>query len=197
MSRKSQSVTQLQAVEAELAEATVRAHRLVSGLSTEDWSRRLSPERWSIGEQVVHLNLTSLGYLPRIDEAVRNAREKGLLGDGPYRRDFKGWLLGKLIEPPVRMRVKTTPSFEPARLDSPEAVMAELDRLQGEVVARVRGAAGLALDRIDIVSPFDARIRYNLLSCFKLIPSHQRHHLWLGERIRMELAEAGSMETAI
>lgn len=197
MSQHPKNATQLQAIEAELSEATARARRLAGGLSPEDWSRRPTPERWSIGEQIVHLNLTSRGYLPGIEEAIRNAGEKGLLGDGPYRRDFLGWLLGKLTEPPVRMRVKTSASFEPARLDPPEVVMDEFERWQQAVAGAVRSAAGLALDRIDIVSPFDSRIRYNLYSCFKVIPAHQRHHLWLAERIRMELAGAGAMEAAI
>ena len=189
MSQHSKSSTQLQAIEAELSEATARAHRLVDGLSPDDWSRRPAPERWSIGEQIVHLNLTSRGYLPGIHEAARNAREKGLLSDGPYRRDFLGWLLCKLVEPPVRMRVKTSQQFEPVQLDAPEVVMAEFDRWQGEVIGAVRGVAGLALDRIDIVSPFDSRIRYNLYSCLRVVPAHQRHHLWL--------AEAGAMKAAV
>ena len=52
MSQPSKSSTQLQAIEAELSEATARAHRLVGSLSPEDWSRRPAPERWSIGEQM-------------------------------------------------------------------------------------------------------------------------------------------------
>lgn len=180
MSQDSKISTQLQAVEAELSEATARAHRLAGGLSPEDWSRRPAPERWSVGEQIVHLNLSSRAFLPGIHEAARNAREKGLLSDGPYRRDFLGWLLCKVVEPPVRMRVKTSASFEPAQLE-PEMVMAEFDRLQEEMIGAVRGVAGLALDRIDIVSPFDSRVRYNLYSCLRVIPAHQRRHLWLAE----------------
>ena len=186
MSQHTKSVTQRLAIENELTEATARAHRLAGGLSDEDWKRRPAPGRWSIGEQIVHLNLTSLAYLSKIEEAARGAREKGLLGDGSYRRDFLGWLLCKMIEPPVRMKVKTSATFEPVNLDSPEVVMAEFDRLQEEVIRAVRGTAGLALDRIDIVSPFDARIRYNLYSAFKAIAAHERQHLWLGERIRIE-----------
>ena len=181
MSQDSKIYTQLQAVEAELSEATARAHRLVGGLSPGDWSRRPAPERWSVGEQIVHLNLTSRAFLPGIREAARNARGKGLLSDGPYRRDFLGWLLCKVVEPPVRMRVKTSASFEPAQPEAANLVMAEFDRLQEEVIGAVRGVTGLALDRIGIVSPFDSRVRYNLYSCLRVIPAHQRRHLWLAE----------------
>lgn len=65
--------SELEALEAELDEATAWAHRLVAQ-----------------------------AYLPLIRDAVARARERGLTGDGPFRRDFFGWLLGRMIEPPVR-----------------------------------------------------------------------------------------------
>lgn len=175
--------SQLEALETELDEATARAHRLVAGLGPDGWTRRPTPERWSPGEQIVHLNLASRAYLPLIRDALARARERGLAGDGPFRRDFFGWLLGRLTEPPVRFRVKTTAQFIPqADLAPPEEVMREFDALQGEVKAEIRDARGLALDRVDVTSPFDSRVRYNLYSALRLIPAHQRHHLWLAEK---------------
>jgi hypothetical protein len=174
---------QLEALESELDEATARAHRLVEGLGAGGWERRPAPERWSPGEQIVHLNLASQTYLPLIRDAIARARERGLTSDGPFRRDFFGWLLAKMTEPPVRIRVKTTAQFIPqAALAPPEEVMREFDALQEEVKAAVRESRGVAVDRIDVISPFDARVRYNLYSALRLIPAHQRHHLWLTER---------------
>lgn len=179
---------QLAAIEAELLEAGARAHRLVDSLPGDLWSRRPQPERWSIGEQILHLNLTTLGYLPPLREALESARQAGTVGDGPYRRDFFGWLLGRMVEPPVRLRTKTAAPFIPPRIDPPEAAMPEFDRLQGELIGVLRQASGLALDRIRMASPFDSRIHYNLYSCFRILPAHQRRHLWLGEKTRRELA---------
>ncbi len=160
----------------------------MDSLSVDQWSRRPQPERWSIGEQILHLNLTTLGYLPPLREAIERARQEGRLGDGPYRRDFMGWLLCLMTEPPVRIRVKTTAPFIPARIDPPESAMPEFDRLQGELIGTLRQASGLALDRIKMTSPFDPRVHYYLYSCFRILPAHQRHHLWLGEKTQRELA---------
>jgi hypothetical protein len=177
------SFPQLQALEAELDEATARAHRLVEGLGANGWTERPAPERWSPGEQIVHLNLASRAYLPLLRDAVARGREQGLVGEGPYRRDFLGWLLGRMTEPPVRLRVKTTAQFIPqAALPPPAEVMRDFDALQEEVKAVLREARGLALDRIKVHSPFDPRLRYNVYSALRLIPAHQRHHLWLAER---------------
>lgn len=184
---------QLRDLESELAEARARAHRLSEGLPVEEWSRRPAPQRWSIGEQVVHLNLTSRAYLPRLEEAHAKARESGLVGNGPYRRDFLGWLLGRLMEPPVRMRVKTSAPFVPGAVEPPAEALADFDRLQGLLTGMVRRFAGLALDRVDVVSPFDARFHYNVYSSLRILTAHQRRHLWLAERIRMELAGAAEV----
>lgn len=178
---------QLQAVETELEEARLRARRLAGNLDPELWAARPGPERWSIAEQIAHLNLTSRGYLPRIRQALRNGKQRGLTGTGPFRRDFMGWLLCKMAEPPVRIRVKTTAPFIPFDADTPEATMREFDQLQDELIDVLDYANGLALDRIDFISPFDPRIHYNLFSCLRILPVHQRHHLWLGEKVRQEL----------
>lgn len=174
--------TQLEALESELDETTAWAHRLVESLVADGWERRPAPARWSAGEQIVHLNLASRAYLPSLRDAVAQGRAQGLSGEGPYRRDFLGWLLCKMTEPPVRLRVKTTAQFVPQELAPPDEVMREFDGLQREVKAVIREARGLALDRLKVRSPFDPRLRYNVYSALRLIPAHQRHHLWLAEK---------------
>ena len=183
---------QLRAVEVEFDEAQAWAHRLVDGLSEQDWLRRSDPNRWSIGEQILHLSLTSRAYLPRLREGLAQARQKGLRAKGRYRRDFMGWLLCKMVEPPVRVKVKTTPQFVPRNPQAKEEAMRDFDSLQDELRAFLAEAEGWAIDRVDFVSPFDPRIKYNLYSALRATTAHQRHHLWLGERV----AEALGLKAA-
>jgi hypothetical protein len=181
---------QLRELIAELEAARARAHRLVAGLTPGLWRRRPAPGSWSIAEQIAHLSLASQAYLPAIEEALEEARERGLFGDGPFRRDFLGWMLCRLAEPPVRLRVRTTAPFVPQTTAgrrapaSPTTALAEFDRLQDELVAAVQHSRGLAIDRMDMVSPFDRRVHYNLYSCLRSVAAHQRRHLWLGEQAR-------------
>lgn len=178
---------QLRSLEVEFDDVQAWAHRLVDGLSEEGWLRRGDPNRWSIGEQILHLNLASRAYLPRLREGLAQARERGLRGKGRYRRDFKGWLLCKMTEPPVRIKVKTTAPFVPQDLRSKEEAMRDFDALQDDLRAVVHEAEGLAIDRVDFVSPFDPRIKYNLYSALRVTAAHQRHHLWLGDRVAENL----------
>lgn len=175
---------QLRSLEVEFDDAQAWAHRLVDGLSEEDWLRRADPNRWSVGEQILHLNLASRAYLPRLRDGLAQARERGLRGKGRYRRDFMGWLLCKMVEPPVRfIKVKTTAPFVPQDLPSKQEAMRDFDALQDELRAFLAEAEGWALDRVDFVSPFDPRVKYNLYSALRATTAHQRHHLWLGERV--------------
>lgn len=182
---------QLQAVVEELEEARSQARRLVDGLDPAIWGMRPGPERWSVAEQLIHLNLTSKAYVPVIEEALRRGREQGLTGHGPFRRDFIGWLLGRMIEPPVRIKTRTTAPFVPPAVESADTVMREFESWQDELIDLLKESNGLALNRIQVTSSFDSRVRYNLYSCFRVVAAHQRHHLWIGERIQEELARAG------
>ena len=174
--------SQLADVRRELQEARERAHH-VAGLAGARWSVRPSPARWSVAECLMHLNATSTAFLPRIREALDTAHRGGLTGREPYRLDFWGWALCKMLEPPARMRVKTPPSFRPSGPEPPEKVLADFDRLQDLLLQCVEASDGLPLGRLKVSSPFSARLRYNLYSSYRVVPAHQRRHLWQAERV--------------
>ena len=172
---------QLQAVIDEFDAAQLRLHALVPAASPEWWSQRPAADRWSAAQCVAHLNLTSAGYLPLLDEAIDRGRRLPPAADRSFRRDPAGWLLWKSMAPPVRFRVKTTAAFIPMGSSTPADLIAEFDRLQREQMARVKSADGLPLDRLKIASPFNARLRYNLYACLTILPRHQHRHLWQAE----------------
>src|SRR5262249_31290194 len=158
-------------------EARRRAHEIVAPLTPEDWSTRPAGDQWSVAECFIHLNLTSRAFLPLIGDAIARGRGLKLHATGPYRRDVVGWFLCWIMEPPVRLRIKTTAPFVPAGIEPRDKTLDTFDVLQGELAARVREADGLDLGRLRIISPFDSRLTYNLYSCLRIIPAHQRQHL--------------------
>ena len=171
-------------IKQELLDARERARRLCEGISAERWSMAPPAGGWSIGECLMHLNITSERYIPIVDEAIRDGRARGLVATGPPRRDFLGWLLGRILEPPYRIRTRTAASFVPQRIEAMAHVLEQFDYLQGELLVRLDRAAGLALEKLKIASPFNARMKYNLYSTFLLISVHQRHHLWQAEQVK-------------
>lgn len=173
----------------ELKETTARLHRLVDTVDETTWGRRPSEGKWSVARCIEHLNMTSRAYLPVFHATFKDARTRGRVATNPsYELDFWGWLLYKSIEPPPRYRMKTPDAFVPPTIEPKEKVLGEYDALQRELIVILEDSAELDLGKIKIVSPFNSRIKYSAYSAFRLIPSHQRRHIWQAERVLISLA---------
>ena len=174
---------QLQDLTDEFLFATARLHALMRAVPAERWPVRRYPERWPVAECVAHLNLTSAAYDEILKGAITKHQRPTTRFTGRYRRDFFGWLLWKSQPPPVRIRTKTIARFIPESTAPTEQLVAEFDRLQEVQWRRLAEADGLALNDIKVVSPFNAKLQYNLYSCFSILPAHQHRHLWQAEQV--------------
>lgn len=174
--------SQLQVISDELNFATARLHALAGVTPDEMWSVRADPERWSVGECVAHLNLTGQAYEPLLRDAVARAKAAGPYDPiRRYRRDFMGWLLWKMMPPPVRFRVKTPASFIPEGATPKREAIAEFERLQRVFLDLLAEADGRPMKEVKVVSPFSAKTKYDLYSCFSVLAPHQHRHLWQAE----------------
>ena len=173
---------QLEEIVAEFESALVRLRELHRSLAPGAWNRRPAPESWSPGECVAHLNLTAIAMLPLIRQGVDQARRLQRRPGLRYRRDIVGWLLWRSISSPGRFKSKTIPAFVPSGDRPAEEIMAEFDRLQADQIAVTRQAEGLPIDRVKIVSPFNASVRYNVFSALSILSRHQHRHLWQAEQ---------------
>jgi hypothetical protein len=174
---------QLQEIRADLEAASARLERLERALSPGAWLARSPTGGWSPVACVAHLNLTSERFLPLMRTATRAAPPLPIGSDRRLRRNLVGWLLWLIMPPPVRFgRTRTTAPFLPtAELDA-AVQLTEFRRLQTEQTAFLESVVGLAIDRVYITSPFDARLRYDLFSCLGILARHQHRHLWQAER---------------
>ena len=180
---------QLQAVIDDLESARQRLHTLWSSVSRDAWHARPGVGRWSAGESVAHLNLASEAILPLLRTAVAEAGVRLPDVAPAYRRDPLGWLIAKAIAPSSPLKMRSAAAFVPTAEQSPEVVLAEFDRLQDALVACVRAAEALAIDRVTVVSPFHDCVQYNLFSAFTLVARHQHRHLLQAERAAVECVQ--------
>ena len=176
--------TQLAVVKEELLYARERARTVCKGLDAHTWAARPTAAEWSIAECLIHLNITSERFLPLIDRAIQDGRTRGLERNGPYGMGLIGWALQRFLEPPYKMKAKTTPEFAPVAVDPMPDTLERFDFLQQQVQLRIDRSAELALDRLRLVSPFNAHIKYNLYATFCILATHQRRHLWQAEQVR-------------
>lgn len=170
----------------ELQSTSARLHALTDTMDDAVWRAKPGTGKWSVAECVEHLNMTSRAYMPLIPAAVREGRERGRTDpSGSARLDIVGWIMCKLLEPPARrVRVTTTDPFVPKSIEAKSKVVPEYDDLQRKLIGFLTDADGLALSKIKLASPFNAKLRYNLYSTYRVIAAHQRRHLWQAEQAR-------------
>jgi hypothetical protein len=73
----------------------------------------------------------------------------------------------------------------------PEQALPGFVTRQERLLTLLSEANGLALDELQIASPFAKRLRYNVYAAFRLIAVHQRRHLWQAEQTARRLGAAG------
>lgn len=181
---------QLQAIIADLEAAQQRLDALAARTPADRWAIRADPNRWSVGECIAHLNITSKAFLPGFHRALADPSLQGAPPPRRYRKGFLGGLLYRVVGPPMRlfgmaltMRVKTQASFVPSGDLPHETTIAEFGALQRELIEIVRQSDGRPIGRARIASPFDKRASYNMYAALAIVPRHQHRHLEQAEEV--------------
>lgn len=173
---------QLSRLDAEFATVGENAARLLGRLSEAEAKRRPVSGGWSPGECVGHLTLTTERFLPLLDAALAKSGRLESERKPRYRSSFLAWLLAKSLEPPARVRFKTTPPFVPGTEESLTGIRNAFAKSQDALRARLKTADGRDLNRAMVQSPFNAKLSYNVYAGFRILAAHQRRHLWQAER---------------
>ena len=92
-------------VEKELSEATQRAWTLVQSTDGRLFTVRPNASSWSAAECLSHLSISTEMFLPVLEKALSDARQRGLiLKKGGLKMDVIGRVLRWFLEPPIRQR---------------------------------------------------------------------------------------------
>ena len=164
-----------------------RMQELCADLSEKQLAWRAAETKWSIAENLLHLERTAQIFFPIIDSAVETARREGRLSNGPFRLGIMGTLFVKYSEPPPKIR-----------LSAPKPLRASLDGAAGEMLPRflasqeefklrLENANGVDIARVRITSPFASFIKMSLFALFSVFPAHERRHVWQASNVRREL----------
>ena len=153
------------------------AKGLVAPLSETqiDWTPE--PNRWSVGQCIEHLNLTSRKSLPLFEEAIERGRKDGITGDGPYAYGFLSRMFLRMVEPPAKLKVRAPKPFQPGPEYAAGKVLEVFLADQQRTAALLRAANGLDLARIKVPSAFSNLVKYPLGMGFWILFAHERRHI--------------------
>lgn len=179
---------QLDDIAKELAAVRARFAALDAAVSDAQWNRRSMPDSWSVAECVAHLNLTAAAMMPRIRDAIAEARALAPVGERAYRAGAVGWILTSMMGPVQIVlgfklgKVRTPPPFVPGSELPRGQVVAEFRRWQEEEMGVIRESAGFSIDRVSILSPFAENVRYDGYSALRIVARHELRHIVQAER---------------
>src|SRR5712691_3254590 len=165
----------------QLRENSRQAEVMFGSNTTGQLQHHPAQGRWSAVECIAHLNLSNRAYLPLLDSAIEQLREKKVLGDGPFHLNWNARLLKYWLEPPSRLRLPTSAPFQPLAVKDPAEALEEFQAIGKVLEENLDSSRGLALDGVKLVSPFAEKMKYNAYSAFVLIAAHNRRHLWQAE----------------
>jgi len=166
-----------------------KAKSLTAGLSSAQMSWRSQPGKWSIAQNLDHLNLAARG-LGTIASSIAAARAKGITGNGPFRYGWLSSWIMKSQEPPPKRKYKTHKSNAPSPdVDAAKALadyLCNAARL-GELIQEADG-----LDLARAKTQFGPLKRFPLGALLTHITTHDRRHLWQAEQVRNDPKFPGS-----
>ena len=181
--------SQIMEVIAAFEHAQARLDRFIDAIPDDRWSARNDPARWSPAECVAHLNLTNAAYLPRIRNALGEARKLPRADGRKYSTDLIGRMFSMMVGPLPKIgktrigRVKTTALFVPTGSFPKQQLVAEFKRIQLDLISIANESDGLAIDKVKIASPFGEKIHCSVYATFIILPRHEERHIQQAELV--------------
>jgi hypothetical protein len=171
------------------------AEALVTDVSEQEvnWQQQAGAS-WSIAQCLDHLTRMNAFYLrgfaPLMDAAVQRG--------GSEFRGLTSSLVGQWFvnsqEPPVKRKLKSPAPTVP-RSNLPRDGLVEAYKASHDVYrALVDQAAHVDVTKVTGPNPFVRWIRMRVSTVLKIIPAHDRRHLWQAENVKRALKTSGARE---
>ena len=162
-----------------------KAKSLTAGLSAAQMNWRPQPGKWSIAQNLAHLNF-GYQYFDTLASSIAAARAKGIIGNGPFRYGWLSSWIMKSMEPPPKRKFKALKVYTPPPDIDAAKALADYLRMGARLTELIQKADGLDLARaktpfgdlkwVQIKMPLGARLAHLI--------THDRRHLWQAEQVR-------------
>jgi len=164
----------------------VESRALSGPLSDAQFNWRPGENRWSIGECLNHLAITTGLMLEQLRPALEQGRAEQRTGAPPYRLGLMGGWFTRMMATPGKRTIPAPANFVPPSNVPKAEVLAAFFAVQEKLRNTILVAEGLALDRITARSAAKGGgwIRLNAAAWFASTLAHERRHLAQAKRVR-------------
>lgn len=161
---------------------------ICANLSDAQFNWRPGPNRWSIAGCFDHLITAARLFMPTFDQAIANARGRGLTATGPFTYPLLERLFLMAMEPHPKLRFRAPAAFAPAPHGTAAALTSEFVEWQDRLAERILQADGLDLRRARQQSAAARWLTYCLGTGFAVMLAHERRHLRQARQVRTDRA---------
>lgn len=171
---------------AELEGIELEVQREIEPLTDAQFNWRPGEGRWSVGECLDHLALTTSLMLAKVRPALERVKAEGKRGGmGPYPYGLLGGWFVRMMETPGKRPMPAPKNFVPASGLPKSAVLGKFAGAMREFRATLEISRGVALNRVTARSSAQGGgwIRFNLAAWFAASRAHGRRHLGQAERV--------------
>jgi hypothetical protein len=147
-------------------------------LSEAQFVWRPGEGRWSVGECLEHLVVTTGLMLGKVRPALERARAEGVKGNPPFRYGWLGGWFVRAMEPGQR-RMTAPQTFAPPSGTPKSAVLGRFAAVQEDFRETLESAPGVALDKVKAASTAKGAgwLRLNLAAWLAATLAHERRHV--------------------
>jgi hypothetical protein len=174
---------EIQALAEQLDSLVLDARAAAEHLTDDQFNWRAAPRRWSVGQCLQHITMTTRLYSESVARMTAEARAREAQGARPLRESaFSRWFVNSM-EPPPKLRIRTFGKVEPApRLDR-DAVLRDFEAVHREMAQALNGVTPNMLRQAKTRSPFLPLLQFTFGQVYHLNLAHGRRHLWQARQV--------------
>lgn len=169
---------------AAIAETGRSLDALLATLDSAQLRWKPAPDRWSVGECVEHMAITTEKLLPVLEAAIEEGKREGRKAAGPFNYGWMANFFVRSLAPDNKKRYKVPALYSPSA--APESVTSAREhwhRAHSRLAELMAAADGLDLKKIRAVSPATRIVRLPIGAWFKAMAFHNERHLGQARRV--------------
>ena len=175
---------ELQRIADEIGDADRAADAISAAVTDEQFHWRPDGTGWSIAQCLDHLAVINAIYMKALQAGVDQANARGWRRRGPSVPGLIGGWFARSMEPPVTRRLSAPAGTQPSPRRDRGEILGAYHAAHDQFRLILAECADLDTNRATFRNPFIKVVRVKVSSGLRVIPAHDRRHLWQAKQIR-------------
>lgn len=168
---------------ADLETVAAAARRTFGGLNAVELNWQPYAGEWSVAQCFEHLILINEAYVPVFVGIARGDWTPTWKERLPLLPKLFGKIVLNAVQPDTKRKFKALPKFQPSSSAIASDIIDRFIAHQHELGRHIETTAGRDWDRTIITSPAVSFFTYSLFDAYRIIVTHEKHHVAQAERV--------------